>query len=431
MWKRKPAERKTKELPTNIEDANREYVRNRMASWDERILTERAARLGVTPEAALLLEAKPLYLVEAEKRAETEGRSLESVLDEFRERLTRSSYPGPNCFLPDDILEYADGALSADRLVHAETCAACATLLESSRSLERAEKEIREAIRQRVDPDLVPEPVFAAAPASSGRRRWVSVMENWAAVVLLPALVLLGAYIYFWRVDSSATRLTFVHSSIPWVVAVVMACFALLTFASSRVPPLMRSIGAGAAIGIVATSFLLTDFRQSQTSRDLAINYAQDQLELVCADSILNHQRTGKFLDANQSVGLFQLDTAEISSTQATYTLTGKELPGKVVCNVGTSGGDLTWEYGKMVSERVRLLSGTVHNTEGRVTLRIADGRNYPLELANGGQHVYPGAYVLGAEDPKTLAVRPVRVMSVGSQTGLSLAVAPTRAPNN
>ena len=43
------------------------------------------------------------------------------------------------------------------------------------------------------------------------------------------------------------------------------------------------------------------------------------------------------------------------------------------------------------VSERrVRLLAGTVHNTEEGVTLKVTDGKNYPLELAHGAPHVAP-----------------------------------------
>ena len=412
MWRQKPKLQKS-DLPTNIHDATRDYVRDRLAAWDEKVLAERAATLGIPLDAAREVEPKPLYLVEAEKRAEAEGRSLESVLQEYSERLKRSDYPGPHCFLPDEIMEYAQGALPEERLLHAEKCPGCATLLGASKPVEGAVRGILDALAEEESGRSV-EPVLVPALAASGAGRWVPVLKSWLPLALLPGVVLVVAYLYFRGVDSSATKLTFVHSWIPWVVAVAMALVMLAVFGTSHLRPIQRSIGAGMAAGVVAASFLFIDFRQSQNSRDLAVTFAQDRLETVCADSIQNHQKTGEFLKTFQSIEGFQLATSEFSGTKASYVLTGKELPGKVVCNLGSNlgitGGDLKWEYEQTVKER-DLFTGTVHQTDAGAVVKVVGGKSYPLKLVPNSELIDPGAFVLAIVDPKTSTVQSVRVI--------------------
>jgi hypothetical protein len=68
----------------------------------------------VSLEEAFRVEAKPLFMVEIERRTEAEGRPVESVLEEYSKRLQQSTYPTAACFLPDEVAEYVDGILPLD-----------------------------------------------------------------------------------------------------------------------------------------------------------------------------------------------------------------------------------------------------------------------------------------------------------------------------
>jgi hypothetical protein len=415
MWGRKTSKSKLEKLPANVEHANREYVRNRLASWDDEILSKRADRLKVTREAASQGETQPLYLFEAEQRAHREGRTLESVLAEYAERLTRSTYPGPQCFLPDEITEYVEGTLSVERSLHADDCPGCTILLRMSKPEERAREALHDAMRV-AGTETPFEMEVAASSRAAKATAWIPAIENWAGAVLVPGFALAVASLYLWQKDRSAAELTFVHSPLPWIVAALMAVVALLMFVAPGLHPLARSVGAGLAVGVVAMSFLVTDFRNSRATRDSQISVAQRQAESSCATFIGHRERTGEFLNTNQSVGGFQLDTARISALQATYVFTGKGIPGRVVCKLEANGGQLTWEFGTTESELSRLVTGTVHETDKGTTVKVADGQSYSLVTPSGLENISTGAHVVAALDRKTSAARSVRVLAIASQ---------------
>lgn len=56
-------------LPTNIENATREHVRDSLPSWDAKIRARRAERLRISPEQAANIDTKPLFMLEIEARA--------------------------------------------------------------------------------------------------------------------------------------------------------------------------------------------------------------------------------------------------------------------------------------------------------------------------------------------------------------------------
>jgi len=47
---------------------------------------------------------------------------------------------------------------------------------------------------------------------------------------------------------------------------------------------------------------------------------------------------------------------------------------GAVVCNLGANSGDLTWASGSLQSELSRLVTGTVDDPNGGITLKVTDG---------------------------------------------------------
>src|SRR5262245_50932767 len=99
--------------------------------------------------------SRPLFLKEAQARAQREGIDVKQALDADRERLRGAAYPGPECLEPEEVEQLlragAAGELSAAveaRLSHVEDCEDCATLLlacePGAASLQRLIASVRE-----------------------------------------------------------------------------------------------------------------------------------------------------------------------------------------------------------------------------------------------------------------------------------------------
>ncbi len=77
---------------------------------------------GVTPD----------YLAAAEAIAAERGITVQEVLDSAMDPVLNPTYPGPDCYLPDEVLDYQrTGELPKDRLRHRQECWQCAALLDT------------------------------------------------------------------------------------------------------------------------------------------------------------------------------------------------------------------------------------------------------------------------------------------------------------
>src|SRR5262245_5297980 len=73
--------------------------------------------------------ARPTWLDAVEKRAFDSGKTVDELLIADRKRLRESNYPGPECFEPHEVEQYANGELSQDRIAHMDDCPSCTGLL--------------------------------------------------------------------------------------------------------------------------------------------------------------------------------------------------------------------------------------------------------------------------------------------------------------
>jgi hypothetical protein len=82
--------------------------------------------------SAVTEKEKPRFVLAAEELAE--NGSWQAVLAGDRERADSSSYPGPDCLLPDEVeaLLSSGASLDADRAEHVTTCSGCTALLASA-----------------------------------------------------------------------------------------------------------------------------------------------------------------------------------------------------------------------------------------------------------------------------------------------------------
>lgn len=406
-------EKRRLSLPINLESATRENIRATLPALDAEILARHARRLGISEEEASQVEAKPLFMLEIERRAAAEGRTVAAVLQEYSAKLQRSTYPTPDCFLPDEVSEYATGALGADRLAHANVCTPCATLLASAVPSDTVAQEFVDVIRSVRSAADETEELAVAAPT-----RWpafdLAAAKRWAGVVVVPILALTLMYLTFLRLDTSATRLTYLHSPMMWTVTVVAATLVLLSVFEIR-RPAYRSLAIGTAFAAVLGCSFFIDFRQSQSSRDFAVKFAQDQVATLAVASIENRQSTGKFLDFWHSSDLFQIQTPEISTSRVQYVATSKELPGKVIADLRDNGGNLKWEYANRTIPQLELLTGTLENTAGVLHLRLSNGMVYNVPATARSRNLPPKTDVVAFLDPTTSSPRSVRIIERGS----------------
>jgi hypothetical protein len=305
------------ELPTNIESATREHVLENLASWDAEILERRAKRLGVPIDEASQIESKPLFLIEAERQARAENRTVESVLEEYASRMQSSTYPGPECFLPDEIAEYVEGVLPSERLKHAEACSGCKVLLAGSFPPEDGASKLLAYFESRssLSNASADSNIREVTPAADLSRYRTALLKSWVAAVLPPAILLPGMYLTLSILDKDATKLTSLSSSLPWLVALLTAIVTLVIFERYRGSRPMRSLAAGISGALVLGAFFLVDFHQARSNRDLAVMYARDRFSSLCLSSLLNQEQTGNFGRIDQGLG--PLSRAEQNQTTA------------------------------------------------------------------------------------------------------------------
>ncbi len=397
-------------LPTNIENATREHIRKSLPSWDAKILARRAERLGISLGEAADINNTPLFMVEIEGRAATEGRTVESLLEEYSGRLRQSTYPTPACLLPDEVVEYADGTLPLERLEHANTCNACATLLAAALPSDEAARDLIETLRATSPIYDESEQVPVAAAAASIKLPFdLGFVERWAGVAFVPAIVLIAMYVISLTIDTRAARQTFLHSPVPWLAALITAGLGLVI---SERRPVLRSVGVGLAFAAVLASSFLVDFRRSQSAdRDLAIKSAVDQLAQFSVTSLENRQVTGKFIDTQHSSGPLRIETAAISNSQVRYVATSKQVPGQAVADIGENGGgEIKWEEGDKTVRQLQFLTGTIHSEGGIFKIQAADGHTYNLPVADL-RNVAPNTAVFAVVDPNTASVHSMRIL--------------------
>lgn len=84
-------------------------------------------------DVAVIDDEKPRFVLAAEDLAQQRGVAWESVLASDRERASNSTYPGPDCLLPDELEAVLSRAalLEAGRAQHVTSCRGCAALLAS------------------------------------------------------------------------------------------------------------------------------------------------------------------------------------------------------------------------------------------------------------------------------------------------------------
>ncbi len=406
-------------LPTNIESATQEHVRDRLAAWDAKIRARRARRLHISAEQAGDVEPKPLFMVEIEARAATERRTVDSLLEEYRNRLQQSTYPTPACLLVDEVAAYAEGELPLERLQHANTCQACATLLIGAVPTDEAAGEFVDALRT-PPPVETEEPLTSTAGAKWPGFNW-GLVERWGGAVVIPSVTLIAMYIISLNVDSNATRQTFLHSPLPWVSGLIVALLGWWSISELKRRPVLRSVGIGLAFTAVLASSFVVDFRRGQSAdRDFAIKSALDQLTQISVNSLQNRQANGKFIDVQHLSGSLQIETTELSRSQVRYVATSDQVPGQAVANIGDNGGgEIKWEEGDKTIRQLQFLTGKLLNEGGVLKVQLSDGRSYNLKGTNLG-NLAPNTPVFAVVDISTASVHSLQILNPSSQEALA-----------
>lgn len=419
------------DLPTNLAGASREKIRENLPSWDARVRARRAKRLGVSVEEAANVEAKPFFMIEIENRAVAENRTVESLLEECSQRLRQSTYPTADCLLPDEVAEYAAGTLALERLEHAETCNACATLVAAAMPSEDAARDLVDALRagspleeQVEETEQTP----IAAPVGAWPAFDFAFARKWAPAVLVPVFALLAMYAISLNIDTGAARQTFLHSRLTWMSAFVAALLSLGVSGLKR-SPVLRSIGVGVAFTAVLASSFFVDFRRTQSAdRDLAIKSAMDQLSQFSVTSLENRRVTGKFIDVQHSAGPLRISTTEISDSQVRYVVTDKQLLGQAVADIGEyGGGEIKWQEGNKTIRKLELLTGKIRDDDGIFKIHVADGRTYTLPVTDL-RNLVPNTQVFAVVDSNTASVNSMRIVDNVPQRTMIPASSTTKA---
>jgi hypothetical protein len=219
----------------------------------------------------------------AEARAARLGMTIDQLLVDDRHALRTSGYPTNDCFRPHEIEQFARGDLSEERILHGETCEACAALLVAAQSWERPLDvfldEVRDQKRAFVNDDLRvtftdalvaggPVAVLGLITAGLVYARWDAIMSvafgplGWTPVVaLLVAMVLAVAAVPFGLVV--AKRLGLQVSFRRFGGAAIAGVFAM----------------GFVAYGGAALWALTSNYQRVQSAEELALGIAASKLQ--------------------------------------------------------------------------------------------------------------------------------------------------------
>lgn len=424
-------------IPTNIASATPEYVNRHVSDWDEEILELRRARLGL--ESEMVADgSRPLYLIDAERQAKMENTTVEAIIDRHKRQLRESTYPTPDCLLPDEVVEYlSKGHLPDTRAEHARACEPCATLL-TAMKIEKfgdsngtasptmvafaRRKDTEETWRQRI--------LAALSPASLGQ---------WASITLTPIILLGVTYWISKSLDKEAAWLTAPHDTLPWVVIFAAPFFALLAHTALRSYVIRRALALGSIIGIVFMAFYYADLQQGRVAfaqlKQVQLNatnaqaqatnaqaqIVEDKMESVAVSSIQHKNATGKFLgplhgatteklQSNESDSL-AIRVEKMSAKEAVYVGTTSQSSWRVVADVRPDSADITWQDDNQVRKTIQLIVGTIEHSKhtgienAETTLVVRGGSTYNFSNMNDTLLPDAGTSVLATVDPDTKSV--------------------------
>jgi hypothetical protein len=423
--KEKDRSKTQSKLPINIEEATRQYVQDNLAAWDDEILALRARRLGLSKEQAAEVDPTPLYLLEAKQRADSENRTLDSVLAEYSSELQTSNYPGPDCLLLHEVRDYLKhGNLYGKRLSHATECEACANVLAAS--LPRNLEQIF-AIPDWVNPGMRL-PLAAAATAQSAQgseigsqqsrkqkdtRDRMIAFKKVLAVGMPAAGIFAIAYFAIWKSSKpSDWPITAANAELVWLPAIAGLFAYFISFLGFKSVPKWRGIANGTVVGLVLGGYLYLDALQNKTIAETTFRW--DQAEKIAMESIHYRYRTGAFLAADQitRIGNSQRQATNViiaaptvSEEKARYVLTGGDLSGQMTVDIGPNGGSLIWGDGDKVLKTITFLTGTVETATDASEDSAVQEKDF---VANGRRYKCPScALVPNADVPVVAAINP------------------------
>lgn len=441
-------------VPTNFEDATPAYVRKNVAVWDKEILESRAARLGVPLDDVPSIDATPLFMIEAERQAHAEGRTVKEVLEQYSSELRDSSYPTPDCLLPDEVAEYLEhhSCLPKDRLAHADSCTACQTLLEASVFNAELEEELSVAVaaairhaksaseikeeglltNRRIDrlQSIVDEviPSDPGVNASSDRTKTAEphLFQRLAAglppalteLLVPPIALFVGAFLVLLYIDKTAAALTVPVSFVGFSAVLLASVFLFVVVERGLWSyPRPRNLLVGLIFAGVVMAFSWQDFQKTRSSIAVVFEWRCYQAESFAMSSMEHRQLTGAFLgeeDIPPNQGDFVVKVKDRTQDSATYVISLPSGPSMMVAIVQPDKGEIQWDNGNRTRQSIQLVTGIVEKPSDPTDLPElnAGGRKYAWSNLDVALPPSPGTIVLAAINPKTASVENFRVVA-------------------
>ncbi len=390
---------KNGKLPANIESATRSHVAENLAAWQANIISARAARLGISVGEASQVEGKPLFVLEAEKRARIEGRDVNAILQEYSDQLQRSQYPTAQCLMPDEVAEYVEAVLPSQRHQHIQECNECAMLVAA------AQPEPREAAAME-DDDFLREPervpAYAAAAVAMPARRqsegrfgtharlfFLANLKKWGLVASPVLVIFLADYLYT-KLRNAGTSWPIESSGEVWFLAACGLFLYLVSLVGFRTVPRYRGLANGFILAAIIFGYASIDARENRRIAESAFQW--NGAASLGMTSIQQLQSTGTFLGPQHASipghsltgnsGSVNIDV-KTSADEATYVVTASELPGQITVDVHGESGSLKWEDGDKTIKKADLLTGWVEVAKSGDSA----GAEPEKELVVGPQH--------------------------------------------
>lgn len=266
----------------------------------------------------------------AKKRAQKSGQSIKDVVIDDINRLRRSSYPGPECFEAHELDEWSQGHLDPGRLIHADSCANCASMINAIETRIESVDEICKDIRLLVHPrrkaifnlaSFNLDAVAVATPLllSSALAMWLFgfVQPITGAVIVVFGLMVLVVMRFGPRI---VDRLQLEHGGALITEsggALITSCF-------------------GALLLLVLFRMVFVPFSHNQ---ETVRSVAEQMLFQSAAEAMEHKLSTGRYLDVNERHGSIVVSSVNRTENTVTYQASTDHLSGIIQIDLkGTQG---------------------------------------------------------------------------------------------
>jgi hypothetical protein len=153
----------------------------------------------------------------------------------------------------------------------------------------------------------------------------------------------------------------------------------------------IAAVLGGLPVIVAVFSYAVWDFQNSRGQLAAAVRYTEGTLERVVVDAMRDREMSGRFHIATPRFGPTTIETRRLSEEHVQYIARTRGVPGLMIADLGTMGGELRWEQISDQSRRGEFLVGTIVGVQDR-GVTVKDSAGVARNVSMAAREIAPAA---------------------------------------